>query len=223
MTVSRWATFDCYGTLVDWESGMAQALEQISPGSAKQLLHAYHQLEPQVEAETPFRLYRDVLAETLRRAAGCQGIRLASGDEHVLAETLRDWPVFSDVAPALIGLRGGGWKLAILSNVDKDLIARTLKRMPVTFDDVVTAEDVRAYKPALAHFNRFRETHGATRENWLHVARSWMHDIEPASRLGLKSVWINRGREIRDGRLAAAVLPDLSELPPTANRLLPGT
>src|SRR5436305_9065563 len=109
-----WATFDCYGTLIDWERGMRQALEAILPGDAPRLLAHYYQIENQVEVELPFRSYRNVLAETLRRTARKVGIPLASGAEHVLAETLPDWPAFPDVGPALRALRAAGWKLAIL-------------------------------------------------------------------------------------------------------------
>jgi 2-haloacid dehalogenase len=122
VTTERWATFDCYGTLVDWLGGMRAALQAIAPDGAERLLCAYHELEPAVQGEH-FRRYRDVLAETLRRAAAREGVAFSPEGEHVLAETLPGWPVFDDVAPALNDLRKGDWRLAILSNVDDDLIA----------------------------------------------------------------------------------------------------
>lgn len=194
---------------------MTQAMESVASGMAPVLLQAYHALEPGVEAERPFRRYREVLAVTLRRAADQAGVRLAAGAEQVLADTLPDWPVFPDVSPALTSVRANGWKLAILSNVDRDLIAGTLRHIGMPFDDVITAEDVRAYKPASAHFERFRSTHAPPAGHWIHVARSYFHDIRTAHQLGIPSVWINRSAEVQPAPLAAAVLPDLSRLPET--------
>jgi 2-haloacid dehalogenase len=215
----RWATFDCYGTLIDWEGGMRQALETILPGNASRLLAHYYQIENQVEVEQPFRSYRNVLAETLRRTAKTTGIPLASGAEHILADTLPNWPVFPDVGPALTALRAAGWQLAILSNVDRDLIAETLRTLPVPFDDVVTAEEVRAYKPSLNHFNHFRDKHQVTDKNWVHVARSYFHDIVPTSQLGIQRVWVNRGGDTAPNPLATVELPDLRNLPSTLQQL----
>ncbi len=195
MAGQRWVTFDCYGTLVDWEAGMSRAIESIAPGNALRLLNRYYEIEPAVEAERPLRRYREVLAATLP-----------------------DWPVFPDVDQALSGLRREGWKLAILSNVDRDLIAGTLKRLPVYFDAVVTAEDAGAYKPMLNHFEYFQKTSGVAIADWVHVARSYFHDIVPASRIGVRSVWINRGQEAIDDRnLARAVLFGLDGLPTVVN------
>jgi 2-haloacid dehalogenase len=195
-------------------------MESVAPGMAPVLLHAYHALEPEIEEERPFRRYREVLAITLRRAADQAGIRLAAGAEHVLSDTLPDWPVFPDVPLALTTLRANGCKLAILSNVDRDLIAGTLQHIPVPFDDVITAEDVRAYKPAAAHFERFRSIHAPVAGHWVHVARSYFHDIQTAHQLGIPSVWINRGADIQSQPLATAVLPDLQALPETVRGLL---
>jgi 2-haloacid dehalogenase len=215
----HWATFDCYGTLIDWEKGMRQALEMILPDDAPRLLEHYYEIEKQVEIEQPFRSYRNVLAETLRRAARNVGIPLASGAEHVLADTLPDWPIFPDVVPSLTALRAAGWKLAILSNVDRDLIVGTLRTLRVRFDEVITAEEVRAYKPSLNHFHRFREKHQVADKNWIHVARSYFHDIVPASQLGIQSVWVNRSGETPPKPLATVELPDLRNLTPTLQQL----
>lgn len=199
---------------------MSQAMESVAPGMAPILLSTYHALEPGVEEERPFRRYREVLATTLRRAADQTGIPLAAEAEHVLSDTLPDWPVFADVPGALGALRSNGWKLAILSNVDRDLIAWTLQHIPVPFDEVITAEDVRAYKPAAAHFERFRSIRAPVAGHWVHVARSYFHDIQTAHQLGIPSVWINRGADIQSGPLATAVLPDLQALPETLRGLL---
>jgi len=222
MAGQRWVTFDCYGTLVDWETGMSRAIESVAAGNTANLLMRYYEIEPAVEAERPLRRYREVLAETLRRAAAEEGVALRRGAEHVLSETLPDWPVFPDVAPALSSLRRDGWKLAVLSNVDRDLIAGTLKRLPVRFDIVVTAEDSGAYKPALNHFEHFQRLASVAIDDWVHVARSYFHDIVPASRLGARRVWINRGREAQEGTtLAEAVLFGLDDLPATLHKLFP--
>lgn len=217
----RWATFDCYGTLIDWQEGMRQALETILPGNSSRLLEQYYQIEKEVEAESPFRSYRNVLAETLRRTARRTGIGLASGAEHVLSQTLPDWPAFPDVGPSLNALRAAGWKLAILSNVDRDLISGTLRVLPAPFDDIVTAEDVRSYKPSLNHFQHFRDKNQVANAHWVHVARSYFHDIVPASQLGIQRVWINREGDTAPEPLATVILPDLLDLPSTLQQLQP--
>lgn len=214
-----WATFDCYGTLVDWEEGIGSAIAHVARGLEQRLLAAYYDLEHVVEAERPFRPYRQVLAETLRRAAEREGVPLAAPGAGILADTLPDWPVFPDVGAALGALREDGWQLAILSNVDRDLIEGTLRHLPVEIDLVVTAQDVEAYKPGLAHFEHFREITGVAAGEWFHVARSWFHDMVPTKQLGIPNVWINRGGDADDPSIAGAVLPDLSALPETLKRL----
>jgi 2-haloacid dehalogenase len=218
--VDRWATFDCYGTLVDWHGGISAAVESVAPGRGAEVLAAYHRLEPLVEAEPPFQRYREVLRETLSRAAGEVGLELAAGDAGVLGETLPDWPVYPDVGAALGALRDAGWRLAILSNVDLDLIAGTRRRLAVEFDLVVTAEEVGSYKPAPGHLLRFRETTGAVPERWIHVAGSVFHDIAPARALGVRGVYVTRVPEKEDARAAEAMLPDLRALPAVLDALV---
>ena len=222
MAVARWATFDCYGTLVDWEAGMSRAIRSVAPDRVEEVLRTYYRMERMVEHERPFRNYHDVLAVALDRAAKAVGVRLNPGDEQVLAKTLPDWPVFPDVGPALSALRADGWKLAILSNVDEDLIAGTRERLPATFDGLVTAQEVESYKPDHGHWRRFREKYGVPPERQVHVARSYFHDIQPARALGLRAVWINRSNDPDDPALASAVLPDLTGLPDTLRRLAAG-
>lgn len=220
MVRDRWATFDCYGTLVDWDAGMADAIRTVAPVNAEAVLAAYRRLEPWVEAEWPFRRYRDVLRETLVRSARQAGARLPPGGEHVLGRTLPDWPVYPDVGPALNALHRAGWRLAILSNVDRDLVAGTLEHLPVQFDLVITAEDVGSYKPHPGHLQRFRETTGAVADRWIHVAMSMFHDIAPANELGIRGVYIARGAEKEDCRQAHAMLPDLAALPAVLEALV---
>jgi len=218
----RWVTFDCYGTLIDWETGMQAAVESVAPGLAEKLLAAYHRLEPEVEDSDEFLAYRQVLTETLQLAAGREGVELPEGGERVLAETLPDWPAFPDTVPALEALRRDGWRLGILSNVDRDLVAGTLDRtLPVSFDAVVTAEDVRSYKPHLGHFRRFAGDHDAGPGNWVHVGCSVFHDMRPAGALGVPAVLIDRDGRFEDVGGASAVLPDLVGLRTTLGRILP--
>jgi 2-haloacid dehalogenase len=218
--MERWATFDCYGTLVDWHAGISTAVESVAAGRGAEVLAVYHRLEPVVEAEPPFRRYRDVLRETLSRAAAEAGVALPAGGEDVLGATLPDWPVYPDVGDALGALRASGWKLAILSNVDRDLIAGTARRLPVSLDLVVTAEEVRSYKPAPGHLRRFQELTAATPERWVHVAGSVFHDIAPARAFGVRGVYITRVPEKEDARAAEAMLPDLRALPAVLDALV---
>ncbi|WP_233223896.1 HAD family hydrolase [Amycolatopsis sp. CA-128772] len=121
----RWATFDCFGTLVDWRHGMATGIELLFPGRGGELLEVYNRFEPQVQAETPVRRYREVLAESLRRTAAEAGLELVPDDASVLGTGLPYWPVFPDTRAALAGLREAGWRLALLTNCDRDLIGET--------------------------------------------------------------------------------------------------
>jgi 2-haloacid dehalogenase len=213
-------SFDCYGTLVDWDRGIAAAMEQVAPGRGAELRGLYEAVEADIEAERPFRRYREVLAEGLRRSARAAGIELPDAAGEALAASMPDWPVFADVGPALEALRRAGHRLAVLSNVDPDLFAATRARLPVDIDMVVTAAEVKSYKPGPAHFQRFRELTGAEPARWVHAARSWFHDIEPAHRLGVRSIWVNRGAGAEDATLAGAVIPDLVRLPEVVEKLL---
>lgn len=220
MGASGWISFDCYGTLVDWNRGITAAMESVAPGRGAELRALYERVEPTVQAERPFLRYREVLAEGLRRSADLAGVELGEGEDEVLARTLPDWPVFDDVGPALAALRDAGHRLAVLSNVDNDLFAGTRIRLPVEIDLVVTAADVGSYKPGAAHFARFRELTGAGPGDWVHAACSWYHDVAPAHRLGIPVVWVDRDRGSEDPALASAVIPDLVTLPVVVAPLL---
>ncbi|TMR23023.1 HAD family hydrolase [Nonomuraea turkmeniaca] len=207
----RWVTFDCFGTLVDWRHGLLTSAELIAPGQGARLLEAYNRNEHAVQAESPTLRYRHVLAETLRRACGEEKVELNEDDAGVLAATLPYWPVFPEVGAELSPLRAAGWNLALLTNCDRDLIAGTLRRLPVPFDAVVTAEDARDYKPSNAHFEVFKRAHEPAA--WVHVAQSYFHDMVPAHRLGIRRVWINRrGERAPDETIIQTVLPDLHGL-----------
>ena len=174
-------TFDCYGTLIDWESGIRSAFTAAGvDGDAA--LRAYAEIEPVVEHEK-YRSYREVLQETARRIA-------PHATTNFLAESLPFWKPFRDTNPSLERLHRAGIRLGILSNVDDDLIAETRKHFTVDFDLVITAQQVRSYKPGHAHFLTARQRIGDAK--WLHAAQSNFHDIVPANQLGIPNAWINR-------------------------------
>jgi len=209
----RWLTFDCFGTLIDWRHGIRTTGELLFPGRGDAFLAAYIGLEAEVESEGSFKRYRAVLTETTRRAARQLDLDLKPDDATALVSTIPYWPPFADVGPALSALRREGWKLALLTNCDRDLIAQTQRRLPAAFDAVVTAEDVSAYKPNPAHFRLFQSTFGSSAEAWIHVAQSYFHDIRPAHELGIARIWVNRQGEKDDPSLADAVIRGLAELP----------
>jgi 2-haloacid dehalogenase len=193
--VARWASFDCYGTLIDWDGGVRDALARaFGAARAAGLLSGYHAAEPAVEAEG-YRSYREVMALALARAAEGAGVDVPAGEEDALARALPSWRPFPEVPGELRELRRRGWRLAVLSNCDREHIAASQRALGVWFDAAVVAEDVRAYKPAHAHWERFFAVTGAAPEDHVHVAASLFHDIAPARELGLRSVWINRAGE----------------------------
>jgi 2-haloacid dehalogenase len=214
-----WVTFDCYGTLADWLGGMRGALERhVGADDAERLLHAYHDLEAEVEARRPAPSYREVLTETLRRAAERERIVLPPGAERTLVEHWHELPIFDDVGAALGALRDAGWSLAILLNCDDDLLATTLERMPVPFELTVTAEQVGSYKPDPGHWRAFAERTDGDRGRWVHAAQSWFHDIVTAAELGLPRVWVDRLGSGEDPARATVRIEDLRGLPDAVER-----
>ena len=215
----RWLTFDCFGTLIDWRHGIQTTGELLFPGRGAAFLDAYIGIEAEVESEGSFKRYRAVLAEASRRAARQIGADLKADDATALVSTIPHWPPFGDVGPALAELRREGWRFALLTNCDRDIIALTQRRLPANFDAVVTAEDVSAYKPDPAHFRLFQSTFGSSADTWIHVAQSYFHDIRPAHELGITRIWVNRQGETSDPSLADAVIGGLAELPGAVSRL----
>ena len=211
----EYLTFDCYGTLVDWRNGILSAFAEAAGPNAKPLppervleLHARHEAE--VEAGT-YRPYRDVLTETARRMANDLGLGTAFSSFDFLADSLPRWQAFAETGSALTALRRAGMRLGILSNVDDDLLAATLTQFEFEFDLLITAEQVRSYKPAAAHFERARERVG--RRRWLHVAQSQFHDIATAQQLSIPAAWINRlGEPPAAGLRPVPTFPDLTAL-----------
>jgi 2-haloacid dehalogenase len=214
----RWATFDCYGTIVDWNTGIRVELEKLfGVEHADSLLTRYHELEPEIQSENPGHSYREVLTIALERLAGEEGLALPEGETSALARSLPSWPVFEDAHGALTEAKDRGWRLAILSNTDRDLIEASMEAIGVDFDDAIVAGDIGSYKPAHGHWEAFRKQHGDGAEH-VHVAQSLFHDIEPAKELGLPSVWINRLGEPEDPR-PDRTLPSLAGLADTLDEL----
>jgi 2-haloacid dehalogenase len=215
MPVTRWLTFDCYGTIADWNACMLGALQPFAGADADALLAAYHRAEPILEARAQWHPYRDILTDALAMAAERIGVPLTDEQTGAFVAAWPDMPVFDDVAEALQTLASFGWKLAILTNCDDDLFAATAARLPVPVELVVTAEQVRSYKPELGHFRKFAEITGATPENWIHIANSWVHDILPAARTGLRSVWVDRDHTGHPAKFAERRVTTMRRLPET--------
>ena len=218
--MERWATFDCYGTLVDWRAGIGRELGRLF-GAAREegLLARYHELEPLVQ-HGGGRPYREVLAETMRRVAEEAGEAVPAGEEDALARSLPAWPVFPDVPPGLEEVRRSGWSVALLSNTDRDLVEASIAAIGVTVDLAVVASEVGSYKPAPGHWQAFARLTGATPDRHVHVAQSPFHDLRPARALGLRTVWINRLAEAAT-EPSTRELPTLAGLAATLDELVP--
>ena len=202
----RWVTFDCYGTLIDWNGGIRAELARVfGEERADEQLERYHQLEPELEADGT-RSYREVLTEAMR------GLGAPDGEEEALARSLPQWRPFPEVPEALAEAREQGWSLAILSNTDRDYIDASIARLGVPFELAIVASEIGSYKPALGHWRAFEERVGRAPD--VHVAASLFHDIGPANELGLPSVWINRLGE-RPGPEPTKEQPDLANLAAT--------
>jgi 2-haloacid dehalogenase len=192
-------SFDCYGTLIDWETGIANALRPWAASNGidlddQALIAAFGRYETHVEDEMPGALYPVVLGETLLRVGAELGAPVTDADATAFGNSVKDWPAFPDTAEALRRL-ATKFKLIILSNIDRASFAASQPRLGVEFDAIVTAQDVGSYKPQRGHFDQlFRELErlGVRRDRHVHVAESLFHDHEPAAALSLPSVWIHR-------------------------------
>ena len=217
----RWATFDCYGTLIDWNGGVGGQLGRLfGTDAVPALLERYHEIEPQVQAEDPERTYRTVLTLTLERLADAEGLSLPDDEHDALGRSLPEWTPFPEVPAALEEARSRGWHLAILSNTDRDFIAASKARIGVPFDETIVASEIGSYKPGHRHWSEFFARTHADRARHVHVAASHFHDIVPASELGLASVWVNRLGETGDPPPTREI-PDLSTLPDVLDDLVP--
>jgi 2-haloacid dehalogenase len=202
----RWATFDCYGTLIDWNRGIRDGLSRVfGAAGADERLRRFHEIEPRLQHDGRL-TYRQVLTRAMRELGA------PPASESALAESLPSWPPFTDVPAALGALRSRGWRLAILSNTDRDYIDASMAAIGVPFDLAIVASEIHSYKPAPRHWEEFFARTGADRRRHVHVAASLFHDIAPAATLGLRSVWINRLGET-SALPRAAELIDLARLP----------
>jgi 2-haloacid dehalogenase len=218
--LDRWATFDCYGTLIDWMGGIRATLARLWPAAdADTLLARYHEIEPAIQEGRGIP-YRTVMAEALAKLAADERLELAADERGALGESLPSWPYFTE-APAVLGaLRERGWRLAILSNTDPDFLDASLGALGVPVDERIVASEIGSYKPAFGHWEAFFTRAGADRRRHVHVAASLFHDVQPCAALGLPCVWINRQGEKSDIPRAGE-LPDLSALPETLEDLVP--
>jgi 2-haloacid dehalogenase len=216
--MERWASFDCYGTLIDWNGGISATLARLWPDAdTVQLLATYHAVEPVVQLDGSLS-YRTVLERSLRGLAAVRGLPLAHGEATALAASLPAWPPFPEVPEALARLREDGWRLAILSNTDPDFLDASVARLGVEVDERVVASEIGSYKPGHRHWEELRRRLGPDPVTHVHVAASLFHDIEPCAELKISSVWVNRrGEHSRLPR--AAEVPDLTDLPAVLARL----
>ena len=207
----RWCTFDCYGTLIDWEGGIADALLPYfeRPPDRDALAKEYIEAEAKVESGAYLR-YHEVLDRAGRALLRSHGIERPSP----LPASLPGWVAFAEVPAALRALQTAGRRVAILSNVDRDLIATSIPKLGITPDLVVTAEDVGSYKPAAGHWKRFADLSGASTAETVHVGASQYHDMLPAAALGYRTVFIDRHSEPLT-TTPTRVLRDLADLPRT--------
>jgi 2-haloacid dehalogenase len=214
----RWVTFDCYGTIVDWNAGLAAALTEVfGDEPAASLIDGFHDAEKRVKHGDGYHRYREVLARSVREMGTARGRPVDEQEMDVIA---RHWPSirpFPDAGTGLQALRDRGFRLAILTNCDDDLFAETRAQLPVPIDEVVTAEQVRSYKPDHGHFEEFRRR--VDPDAWVHAANSWEHDIVPAAELGLPRIWVDRDRSGHDASLASVRIDDFARLADEADRL----
>jgi 2-haloacid dehalogenase len=204
------ATFDCYGTLIDWEGGLGTFLydyalrQRDERSNGRELRERWEAIQFDV-IQGDYRRYADVLAESLRLLAEERGWAYSDDDGKALARSMRSWQPFPDTAPALGRAHDAGLRLIIVSNTDRDILEHSLRHIEAPIDALVTAEDVGSYKPALPHFERALEVAAVPAEQILHVAFGFKYDIGPAQKLGFRSAWVNRRGVPRPG----TAIPDL--------------
>jgi 2-haloacid dehalogenase len=223
-------TFDCYGTLIDWEAGILGALTPLLVGSGAELsdqeiVRRYARFEAEEEAGA-YRPYREILSTVAGRIADSAGARLSAAECEALPASVGSWPAFADTADELRRLRAR-FRLAILSNIDDALFARSLPSLGVSFNEVITAEQVRSYKPGRAHFEEALRRLAVPKEQILHVAQSLNHDHVPAKEMGFATAWVNRPSRLPGQGLSlpADVRPDMEtpDLRTLVDRLMPGS
>lgn len=207
-------SFDCYGTLIDWETGLLEALRPILAHHEvkvenHRLLESYGQAEAAIQSQE-YRSYREVLRGVLVRLGGQFGFAPTISEQHEFSDSVKDWPPFSDSTEALRRLQAK-YRLIVLSNIDDDLFQASADRLQVRFEHVFTAQQIEAYKPSRKNFEYLLDHAEVARGKLLHVAQSLFHDIAPAKALGLATVWVNRraGKEGFGATVPAEAEPDL--------------
>lgn len=199
------ATFDCYGTLIDWEGGIGSFLYALALAAGDPQPDPGPVLRKEWEAlqfallQGPYRPYKRVLAQSLERWMTTRGYPWDPRYADAIVRAIRSWQAFPDTRPALLQAKAAGLRLIIISNTDRDIMAHTLRQLDIPFDDVIVAEDVGAYKPADLVFERALERIGTPPERILHVAFGFKYDIGPAKRFGMHTAWINRHVEAAPG------------------------
>lgn len=193
----RVLTFDCYGTLIDWESGILNALKPVLVAhhvriGQDEALELFGELEAAEEKE--YKRYYLVLENVLKTMGARLGFVPSAAQVRAFGQSVADWSPFPDTVDALLALKQK-YKLCVLSNVDDDLFAHSAKKLQVAFDDVITAQQCGSYKPSLNNFRIAEGRVGVPKKQWLHVAQSLFHDIAPAKKMGLDTVWVNRRRD----------------------------
>lgn len=209
-------TFDCYGTLVDWEAGIKKTLTHLLLGKGSRVdVNSVFRTREDIEfdlIQADYKPYRDVLALSLKEAFDRFGVPYNGRDGEELAHSVPSWPVFEETKPSLLKL-ASKHKLGIISNIDNDIIAKTRDRIGVKFDLIVTAQDARAYKPSIRPFQLALERLEIEPSDILHISSGFRYDIPPAHQLGFRTAWINRKRERQpSGAGADQEFPSLAEL-----------
>lgn len=207
-------TFDCYGTLIDWESGLVRALEPLTsrvkrPLSRDQILEAHARHESSQQVWTPAKRYSDLLAVVYKRLAEEWGVSVSWEECRAYGNSVGDWPAFPDTVDALRYLKQH-YRLVILSNVDNESFARSNEKLGIKFDAIYTAEDIGSYKPSQRNFEYMLDklaTLGISKGDILHVAESLFHDHSPANQAGLASCWIHRRHA--SGGFGATMVPQV--------------
>lgn len=221
-----WVSFDCYGTIVDWRRGILDQVGKLlvpaDETERSRIFTEYLQEERALE-EGPYRSYREVVSEAIRRVSQRLGRPLTSDEANRLPESIPTWPLFPDSKRGLDRLRQQGRRVAILSNINRDLLDRTISENALPVDFSITAEEVRSYKPAFAHWIRFLKETGMSPEQGLHVSASFGHDIEPASALGFPTVYVERYAPPPQGLRAASTVQSLEEIPLSSHMGAGGT
>ena len=199
----EWLSFDCYGTLIDWETGISDAVSSVLASREMsmprgEILELFAAVEPRIQTDGRYLEYRRVLRRVMAMMGIELGFQFTESDMARLPDSLPSWPIFPDTLAALAAMKAR-YKLAIISNVDDDLFAQTARVLGVEMDAVITSQQARSYKPDHRNFQLAQERMGADKGRWLHVAESLYHDIAPANALGIDSVWVNRAGDRKSG------------------------